>query len=93
MANIKYAPSPTIEAFVLDYLPGELFSTYILGPAGSAKTDDQADESHDYYYRLDRSARRSAASGGTVLAGIQQTRAAPVAPTSEVYLLQRLKGG
>ena len=38
MANIKYAPPPTIEAFIQDYLPGELFSTYILGAVGSGKT-------------------------------------------------------
>jgi len=57
--------------------------THLTGsPAPVPKTDDQADESHDYYYRLDRSARRSAASGDTVLAAIQQTKAARVAPAA-----------
>jgi hypothetical protein len=46
------------------------------------KTDDQADESHDFYYRLDRAARRAAAAGDTVMAAILHTRAARVAPAA-----------
>jgi hypothetical protein len=44
------------------------------------KTDDQSDESHDYYRRLERGARRAAAAGDTVGAAILHTRAARVAP-------------
>lgn len=38
MASIQYAPPPTIESFIRDFTPGELFSNYILGPVGSGKT-------------------------------------------------------
>ncbi|HVK18303.1 MAG TPA: hypothetical protein VM533_15280 [Fimbriiglobus sp.] len=46
------------------------------------KTDDQSDESHAYYYRLERAARRARASDDTVMAAIQHTRAARVAPAA-----------
>lgn len=51
-------------------------------PDPSPKTDDQSDESHDYYYRLDRAARRAASLGDTVNAAILHTRAARVAPVA-----------
>lgn len=37
-AVVNYAPPPTIEAFIQDYTPGELFFDWILGPVGSGKT-------------------------------------------------------
>jgi hypothetical protein len=51
-------------------------------PDPDPKTDDQADESHDFYYRLSRGARRAAANGDTVGAAILHTRAARVAPAA-----------
>ena len=51
-------------------------------PDPTPKTDDQSDESHDFFYRLSRSARRAAASGDTVGAAILHTRAARVAPAA-----------
>ncbi|MFO0847644.1 MAG: hypothetical protein U0871_03650 [Gemmataceae bacterium] len=51
-------------------------------PAPAPRTDDQADESHDYYYRLARAARRAAVTGDTVNAAILHTRAARVAPAA-----------
>ncbi len=44
------------------------------------KTDDQSDESHDYYRRLERSAVRASKAGDVVGAAIFYTRAARVAP-------------
>ena len=44
------------------------------------KTDDQSDESHDYYKRLERGAERASKAGDTVGAAILHTRAARVAP-------------
>ncbi len=49
-------------------------------PDPAPKTDDQADESHDFYHRLRRAATRSKAAGDTVAAAIAHTRAARVAP-------------
>ncbi len=49
-------------------------------PDPNPKSDDQSDESHDFYKRLERSARRAATSGDTVGAAILHTRAARVAP-------------
>lgn len=75
----------TVEAvFARDVDAAKWFKkTHVTGaPAPVPKTDDLADESHDYYWRLDRSAKRSATSGDTVLAAIQQTRAARVAPAA-----------
>lgn len=37
-AHLNYTPPPTISAFIRDYLPGELFFNWILGPVGSGKT-------------------------------------------------------
>jgi hypothetical protein len=51
-------------------------------PDPTPKTDDQSDESHDFFYRLSRSARRAAAAGDTVGAAILHTRAARVAPAA-----------
>lgn len=38
MANIDYTPAPIISEFIKDYIPGELFYDFIVGPFGSAKT-------------------------------------------------------
>ncbi|HUR55176.1 MAG TPA: hypothetical protein VMZ71_13665, partial [Gemmataceae bacterium] len=46
------------------------------------RTDDQSDESHDFYHRLTRQARRAAAAGDTAAAAILHTRAARVAPVA-----------
>ena len=35
---IHYKPAPTIKKFILDYRPGELFYSWIVGPVGSSKT-------------------------------------------------------
>ncbi len=35
---IAYTPPPTIRDFMVDFLPGELFSDWIVGPVGSGKT-------------------------------------------------------
>ncbi|MDB5313036.1 MAG: hypothetical protein JWO38_7238 [Gemmataceae bacterium] len=49
-------------------------------PDPAPKTDDQSDESHEFYTRLERAAKRAAAAGDTVGAAILHTRAARVAP-------------
>ena len=51
-------------------------------PDPAPKTDDQSDESHDFYHKLTRQARRAAAAGDTVAAAILHTRAARVAPAA-----------
>lgn len=38
MPSINYTPSATCEDFIRDYLPGELFYNFIVGPYGSGKT-------------------------------------------------------
>lgn len=38
MPEINYTPSATCERFIRDYLPGELFYNFIIGPYGSGKT-------------------------------------------------------
>jgi len=38
MANLDYTPAPIVGDFIKDYLPGELFYSFIVGPFGSAKT-------------------------------------------------------
>lgn len=38
MANLDYTPAPTVGEFIQDYIPGELFYDFIVGPFGSAKT-------------------------------------------------------
>jgi hypothetical protein len=53
-----------------------------LAPDPSPKTDDQSDESHDYYHRLVRQARRDMQAGNTVGAAILHTQTARVAPGS-----------
>jgi hypothetical protein len=49
----------------------------------SPKTDDQSDESHDFFHKLMRQAKRAAQAGDTVGAAILHTRAARVAPGSQ----------
>jgi hypothetical protein len=36
--EIEYTPAPTVANFIQEYLPGELFYNFIVGPVGSAKT-------------------------------------------------------
>ena len=36
--RIQYTPPPTVKEFIKDYLPGELFYDWIVGPVGSGKT-------------------------------------------------------
>lgn len=36
--SITYTPPPTISRFIKDFLPGELFEDWIIGPVGSGKT-------------------------------------------------------
>src|SRR5690242_17510696 len=38
MSTISYTPPPTIEQFIQDFRPGELFYDWIVGPFGSGKT-------------------------------------------------------
>jgi hypothetical protein len=38
MTDINYTPPTTIREFIKDYLPGELFYDWIVGPVGSGKT-------------------------------------------------------
>jgi hypothetical protein len=38
MATINYTPPPTIRDFIKDFIPGELFYDWIVGPLGSGKT-------------------------------------------------------
>jgi hypothetical protein len=52
-------------------------------PDPSPKTDDQSDESHDFFHKLMRQAKRAAYVGDTVGAAILHTRAARVAPGSQ----------
>lgn len=51
-------------------------------PEPAPRTDDQSDESHDYYHKLTRQARRAAGVGDTVAAAVLHTRAARVAPAA-----------
>lgn len=37
-ASINYTPPPTLSRFIKDYLPGELFYDWVVGPVGSGKT-------------------------------------------------------
>ena len=63
-------PEPeTIEPLLgEDIHPSELFERTRLGGIANVvpKTDDQSDESHDYFYRLQRSALRASQQGDTV---------------------------
>jgi len=52
-------------------------------PDPNPKTDDQSDESHDFFHKLMRQAKRAAQAGDTVGAAILHTRAARVAPGSQ----------
>lgn len=35
---VSYTPPPTVEDFIRDYIPGDLFYNFIIGPYGSGKT-------------------------------------------------------
>lgn len=76
-------PEPAVEAVLARDVDGAaLFRTTRLpgAPDPEPKSDDQSDESHDYYKRLERGAKRASAAGDTVGAAILHTRAARVAP-------------
>ena len=76
-------PESVIDAVLIRDVDGPalLQGTRLPGaPDPDPKSDDQSDESHDFYKRLERSAKRAAASGDTVGAAILHTRAARVAP-------------
>jgi hypothetical protein len=80
-------PSLPPEALVEDVLARDvdglaLFrATRLPGaPDPEPRSDDQSDESHDYYKRLERGAKRASAAGDTVGSAILHTRAARVAP-------------
>jgi hypothetical protein len=51
-------------------------------PNPVVRTDTKSDESHDYYWRLVRSAERAGRAGNAVRAAILRTRAARVAPAT-----------
>lgn len=38
MSGIDYTPPEVLNEFIKDYLPGELFSNWVIGPVGSGKT-------------------------------------------------------
>lgn len=76
-------PVAEVEAILAPDVGGEaLFrQTRLPGaPDPAPKTDDQSDESHDFYHRLTSQARRAAKAGDAVGAAILHTRAARVAP-------------
>ncbi len=78
-------PTAHVDALIAEDLDAEavFHRTRLPGaPDPTPKTDDQSDESHAYYYRLERTARRAAAAGDTVMAAIHHTRAARVAPAA-----------
>lgn len=62
-------------------------------PDPAPRTDDQSDESDDFYHRLTRQARRAAAAGDTVAAAILHTRAARVAPAALAVRAQEAARG
>jgi hypothetical protein len=57
-------------------------------PDPAPRSDDQSDESDDYYKRLERGAGRASRAGDTVGAAILHTRAARVAPGAETVPAQ-----
>ena len=76
-------PLSEVEAILnKDVNSAELFQRTRLrdAPLPTPKTDDQSDESEDFYRRLTQSAERASAAGDTVAAAILHTRAARVAP-------------
>jgi hypothetical protein len=76
------APLPQVEAIIAQDVDGAaIFARTRLpnAPDPTPKTDDQSDESEDFYRRLTQSAERAAAAGDTVGAAILHTRAARVA--------------
>jgi len=82
-----YFPSLPPAAAVESVLAADIDAPRVFAstrPAGAPdpapKSDDQADESYDFYYRLRRQATRASALGDTVAAAIAHTRAARVAP-------------
>ena len=78
-------PTPQLDALLSRDIDGAKWfeATRLPGtPDPVIKVDDNTDESHDFYYRLTRSADRAAAAGDAVLAAITYTRAARVAPAA-----------
>jgi hypothetical protein len=79
-------PAAVVEAILSRDLDGAalfLRTRLPLAPEPAPKTDDQSDESHDFFQSLMRQARRAALAGDTVNAAILHTRAARVAPGSQ----------
>lgn len=79
-------PQPEVEGIIGEDLAAEELFRQTRPPSASdpnPKTDDQSDESHDFFHKLMRQARRAAESGDTVGAAILHTRAARVAPGSQ----------
>ena len=58
-------------------------------PEPKPKTDDQSDESHDYFDYLTRQANRAAKAGDTVRAAILHTQAARVAPGEKTAVARK----
>jgi hypothetical protein len=78
-------PLPEVDALLAQDVdaPALFTSTRLAGaPDPVARTAQQTDESHDYYWKLVRSAQRSAQSGNQVRAAVLHTRAARVAPAA-----------
>jgi hypothetical protein len=76
-------PAAAVEAILMrDIDGGGLFERTRLpgAPNPQPRTDDQSDESHDFYDQLIQAAERAAAARDTVAAAIIHTRAARVAP-------------
>jgi hypothetical protein len=76
-------PESAVEAVLAGDVDGAaLFrSTRLPGaPDPEPRSDDQSDESHDFYKRLERGALRASKAGDTVGAAVLYTRAARVAP-------------
>ncbi|MBM3983200.1 MAG: hypothetical protein FJ304_23605 [Planctomycetes bacterium] len=84
-------PDAAVEAVLARDIEGAaLFRATRLpdAPDPEPRSDDQSDESHDYYKRLERGANRAAAVGDTVGAAILHTRAARVAPGNLTHRAQ-----
>lgn len=84
-------PDAAVEAVLAQDIDGPaLFRATRLPEATDPepRSDDQSDESHDYYKRLERSANRAALVGDTVGAAILHTRAARVAPGNLTHRAQ-----
>jgi hypothetical protein len=88
LVHVYFPSLPSVaeveSVLALDVDGAALFkSTRLRGaPDPTPKTDDQSDESEDFYRRLTQSAERAASTGDTVAAAILHTKAARVAPAT-----------